>query len=178
LTRARVIAGDEALARKVEAEISRTLRTKAEDTKLMADARDMRERLAAQFPGRNSWDIKYAPGGLIDLEFLAQTLQLRHAHEKPEILSTNTAAALRGLAQAGILSAKDSATLLEACAYEHALTQILRIAQDGTLDPETATPGLKRLIARAAGVKDFKQSDKHLASLEAATRKIFTRLMQ
>ena len=49
----------------------------------LADASDMREKVAAQYPGSNRWDLKYARGGMVDIEFLAQTLQLVHAHHHP-----------------------------------------------------------------------------------------------
>src|SRR5208283_5440760 len=83
LTRARVIAGPPALAAKLDAVIAATLCRRSDWKKLFADAREMREKVAAQFPGKNPWDLKYAPGGLMDIEFAAQTLQLRHAHENP-----------------------------------------------------------------------------------------------
>ena len=63
----------------------------------------MRAKIAAQYPGRNRWDLKYAPGGLVDIEFLAQTLQLVHAPAHPAILDTNTVAALEKIAAAGFL---------------------------------------------------------------------------
>ena len=56
-----------------------------------------------RFPGRNIWDLKYAPGGLVDIEFIAQTLQLVHAPALPDILDTNTIAALEKLREAGLL---------------------------------------------------------------------------
>ena len=68
-------------------------------------------------PARIRWDLKYAPGGLIDIEFLAQTLQLRHAHEKPAVLSTNTIDALKRLSTARALGESDAAALIAAAAF-------------------------------------------------------------
>ena len=77
LTRARVIASPGRLARQVEAEIARHARGDGRSrAKIIADARDMRSKLAAQFPASNRWDLKFAAGGLVDIEFIAQTLQL------------------------------------------------------------------------------------------------------
>src|SRR6185503_11399671 len=86
LTRARLVAGPQALRAKIEAEIARRLTMARPKDRILADARDMREKIAAQYPGHNHWDLKYAPGGLIDIEFLAQTLQLIHAAAHPDIL--------------------------------------------------------------------------------------------
>ena len=64
----------------------------------------MRLRMAETFPGRHVWDLKYAPGGLVDIEFIAQTLQLVHGPARPGILDTNTIAALEKLRAADFLS--------------------------------------------------------------------------
>jgi glutamate-ammonia-ligase adenylyltransferase len=178
LTRARVIAGPPELAVKLDTVVAATLRRRVDWTKLFGDAREMREKVTAQYPGKNPWDLKYAPGGLMDIEFAAQTLQLRHAHENPSVLSTNTIAALKHLAKAGALGEIDAEALIAAAKLEHALTQALRIALDGPLDAETATSGLKVLLACAGEVKDFAVLQKLLADLQARARQIFERVMK
>ncbi|MBU3537165.1 hypothetical protein KHT87_22335, partial [Alkalihalobacillus clausii] len=88
---------------------------------------------------------------LVDIEFIAQTLQLVTASHA-DVLDTNTIEALRKLAAAQVLATDQATALIEAALLEHALTQVLRIALDGTLEPAEATPGLKALLVRAAGV--------------------------
>ena len=178
LTRARAIAGSPELCREAGAVIRRTLMADAEDAKLIADARDMREKLAAQFPGKSRWDLKFAAGGLVDLEFVAQTLQLRTAHEKPEVLDTNTIRALEKLWQAGVLAEADANVLIEAAEFQHALMQVLRIAVDGTLDPSSVTPGLKLLLTGAAGAEDFGALEQRLADLQDRAHDAFERLLR
>ena len=177
LTRARLVAGPPELCRRIAAEIRRRLTTTPDAAKVTADVGDMREKVAAQFPGRSIWDLKYAPGGLMDIEFIVQALQLLHAHERPEILNTNTIAALHNLAAAAILPAPDAALLLEAGMLQQALTQTLRIALDETLKPEEATPGLKELLVRAGGAADFASLEVRLAALQARVRGAFARLI-
>src|SRR6201999_3262694 len=165
LTRARCIAGSPELCREVDATIRAVLTTAADSAKIIADARDMREKIAAQFPGKSRWDLKYAPGGLVDIEFIAQTLQLvGGTHD------TNTLAALRKLEAAGALAAADAATLIAAAGLEHALTQVLRIALDGTLEPAEATPGLKAMLVRAAGAESFEALETRLAEAQKSVR--------
>ncbi len=178
LTRARVIAGPPQLAARLDATVAATLRRRVDWATLFADAREMREKVTAAYPGKNPWDLKYAPGGLMDIEFVAQILQLRHAHEKPEVLSTNTIAALKHLAKAGKLGEIEADALIAAAKLEHALTQALRIALDGPLDAETATPGLKALLTRAGEVGDFAVLQKLLADLQARARQIFERVLK
>src|SRR3546814_11979489 len=74
----------------------------------------MRRRIAREHPAATIWSVKFAEGGLIDLDFLAQYLQLRHAAERPEVLSTSTQQAFARLADAGVLEEAQTALLIEA----------------------------------------------------------------
>jgi glutamate-ammonia-ligase adenylyltransferase len=172
LTRARVVSGL-TLRSKVEAAISEVLTRPQEPSIIMADARSMRAKLAAQFPGRDIWDIKFAPGGLIDIEFIAQTLQLCHAPREPSVLDQNTIAALERLASVGALSPAVAGTLIAAAKLEHGLTQVLRIALVGPFNAGAATRGLKALLARAGDAPDFSALEGQLAETEAQVRAIF-----
>jgi len=177
LTRARLVAGPKMLSARVDAEIATRLAQPREAKRILADAREMREKIAAQYPGRNRWDLKYTPGGLIDIEFLAQALQLVHAPARPQILDTNTIAALRKLAAAKFLGEKEARILLEAAQLEQALTQVLRIALDETLEAHTASAGLKTLLSQAGGAPDFAALERELFARQDAVRAVFARLM-
>jgi glutamate-ammonia-ligase adenylyltransferase len=177
LTRARVIAAPAVLRDKVENVLRRVLTAPCDAAKLVSEARDMREKIAAQFPGKSRWDLKFAPGGLVDIEFIAQMLQLREAGRHPAVLDPNTIAALERLADVGALSAADAQTLISTARIENALAQALRIAVEGTLEPEAASPGLKMLLARAAGTWDFDALQASLADAQACVRDVFNRLM-
>jgi len=177
LTRARLIAGPADLKAKVATEIRKRLTELREASAIITDARDMRARMAETFPGRNGWDLKHAPGGLVDIEFIAQTLQLVHAPALPGILDTNTVAALEKLRAAGLLAAGDADVLIAGARLQHALTQVLRIGLDQTLEIEEATPGLKALLARAAQAGSFAETQARLAQAQTAVRAIFNRVM-
>jgi glutamate-ammonia-ligase adenylyltransferase len=131
LTRARVLSGPFELSRDVEAAIRASLTQRSDPKAIFEDARAMREKLAAQFPGSDIWDIKFAPGGLVDIEFIAQVLQLREASRNPDTLDQNTISALEKLMQAGALGVADGQALISAAWLEHGLTQVLRIAAEG-----------------------------------------------
>ena len=178
LTRARVVAGPRALGAKVEDVIRQTLTTPGDARKLFADARDMREKLAAQFPGKNTWDLKFAPGGLVDLEFLAQTLELAAAPAHAAVLNTNTVGAFEALQKAGALAAEEAEALLSAARLENALMQVLRIAVEGMLDPAAATPGLRALLARAGHARDFEELQARLSDAQSAVRALYAKLMR
>ncbi|HVU19220.1 MAG TPA: bifunctional [glutamine synthetase] adenylyltransferase/[glutamine synthetase]-adenylyl-L-tyrosine phosphorylase [Rhizomicrobium sp.] len=177
LTRARPIAGSAELVREVESVVLAALVAKSDHAAILSDARDMREKVAAQFPCKSRWDLKYAPGGTVDVEFVAQAFQLLAAHGMPQVLDVNTSAALRKLGSAGVLTDSDADTLITAGNFQSALTQVLRIAVDGTLDPRNATPGLKSLLARAGGATDFEALEENLARVQDAARAVFEKLL-
>ena len=137
----------------------------------------MRDKLAAQFPGHGVWDIKFAAGGLVDIEFIAQTLQLCHAARDAIVLDQNTIAALERLAAAGALPPEMAATLVHAARLEHGLTHVLRIAVTGAFRSESATRGLKALLARAGDAPDFSAVETQLAETEAQVRAIFDQML-
>jgi glutamate-ammonia-ligase adenylyltransferase len=176
LTRARVVAGPEHLRRRIEEEIARRLTAKPDSAKILTDVRQMRAKVEATYPGHNGWDLKYAPGGLMDIEFIAQTLQLLHAHARPRILDTNTIGALEKIAAAGFLSPDDAGLLLQTAALEQALTQTLRIALDEELKSDAATPALQALLARAGQAPDFAGLEQRLTRLRQRVRAAFVRL--
>jgi len=177
LTRARVVHAPQRLGQRVEDVIAQTLRASVEPAKVTADARDMRLKLAAQFSSSNRWDLKFASGGLVDIEFIAQTLQLCTAPTGADVLDTNTLAALRKLGAAAALSADDAKALQSAATLQQALTQALRIALDGPLDPASATPGLKGVLVRAAGSENFAQLESQLSDAQDAVCRIFARVL-
>ena len=188
LTRARVISGPVRLRTAAEAAIREAL-TRPQETattrppkleerrRILADARAMRERLAGQFPVRGIWDVKRVPGGLVDIEFLAQALQLSFASSNPGVLDQNTIAALERLCFVGAIPPADATALVAAAKLEHALTQVLRIAVEGDFTPEAATKALKSLLMRAADAPDFAALEAQLAETEERARAIFDRLI-
>ena len=76
LTRARVVAGPKPLRLRVEAAIARAIASSGSAEKIRRDAASMRQRLLKELPPSGQWDVKLRPGGQIEVEFIAQTLQL------------------------------------------------------------------------------------------------------
>jgi glutamate-ammonia-ligase adenylyltransferase len=170
LTRARVLTGPPALRAKVEAAIRDTLVRRRERANIAADVLDMRKRIEAEKGTDDIWDLKQVAGGLVDLEFIVQYLQLIHAARHPDVLDQNTLAAYRKLEAAGVIPREDALRLIEATRLVQNLTQVIRLCLDEIFDPETAPSGLKDLLARAAGAPDFPALEKALVTMLAGVR--------
>jgi glutamate-ammonia-ligase adenylyltransferase len=123
------------------------------------------------------WELKLVRGGLVDLEFIAQHLQLVHAHAHPDILSQNTVTALVNLDRAGVLPPQAADVLLPAARLFGNLTQILRLCVDGPFAPEKAADGLKALLVRAGEAPDFSRLAADLAARQAAVATLFNEIV-
>ena len=177
LTRARVIAGPQHLREQVEAAIRDCLTQPRDRTKIANEVRQMRERIAAEKGTTNHWDIKQVRGGLIDLEFIAQFLQLIHAAEHPDVLETSTLGALRRLRDKGLLSPHHAEVLLPAGRLLSDLTQVMRICSEGPFKPETAPLGMRELLARAGEAPTFEAMELRLKESLAEVAKAYEEII-
>jgi glutamate-ammonia-ligase adenylyltransferase len=177
LTRARVVAGAPQLKVVVEAAIAEILKRRRDRAKVAADVRSMRARIEREKGSKDPWDLKQVRGGLVDLEFIAQYLQLVHAADRPDVLSQNTLQALSNLERAGCLPLPAADALLPAARLLNNLTQVLRLCQDGPFTPRTAPDGLKLQLARAGDAPDFPRLEAELAARELAVAALFDQLV-
>ncbi|MBI1196414.1 MAG: bifunctional [glutamine synthetase] adenylyltransferase/[glutamine synthetase]-adenylyl-L-tyrosine phosphorylase [Phenylobacterium sp.] len=170
LTRARVAwATSEAFARDAAAAIEAALRRPRDRTRTAHDVREMRALMERERPPHGDWDLKLGPGGLVDIEFAAQFLQLAHAAEGGPLLP-NTARALSALGAAGLAPAPALNALEDAWRLQQDLTQLLKVALDDDPDPAAEPRAFQALLARAGGARTFKALVKRLAAAQAAAR--------
>jgi [glutamine synthetase] adenylyltransferase / [glutamine synthetase]-adenylyl-L-tyrosine phosphorylase len=178
LTRARPVAGEDALGRRV-AEVVRQVLTRPRDpAKTARDVVEMRAKLSQAHPGLDPWALKYVRGGIVDLEFIAQYLELVHGAAAPGILSGNTRLALRRLGEAGCLSPAAAQTLERAAALVQSLHQILRVAVEGPFRPEDASPGLARLLCRVTEAPSLGALERALLDAERDVHALFGALVE
>jgi glutamate-ammonia-ligase adenylyltransferase len=173
LTRARVVSGSPAFTARIEALIGNVLRRRRDPARAASDVADMRRAIAAERGDREHWNLKDAAGGLIDIEFVAQYLQLVYGAAVPDLLDPSTVRVLEKAARAGVLAADDAEVLRPAARLYHDLTQVLRLCVTGPFDPKTVGAGLLHLLARAGDVPDFATLEAHLIETQARVRKSF-----
>ncbi|MGH6908455.1 MAG: bifunctional [glutamine synthetase] adenylyltransferase/[glutamine synthetase]-adenylyl-L-tyrosine phosphorylase, partial [Aestuariivirga sp.] len=173
LTRARVLCGDESLQSELQAAIRGALCMKRDPAATRADVLDMRKLMLAEQGNAGLWDIKRVRGGLVEVEFIAQTLQLIHAPAQPAVLDTNTLGALEKLVAAGCLAAGEGECLRQACTLYHRLTQVLRLCVTHAYDPAGAPAGLNRIVASAAACPDIATAESFIHDTQAQVAAIF-----
>ncbi|HEY5288774.1 MAG TPA: glutamine-synthetase adenylyltransferase, partial [Caulobacteraceae bacterium] len=166
LTRARLVwTTSDAFAHVATSAIETALRRPRDEAATARDAREMRALMAAERPPTGFWDMKLSEGGLVDIEFAAQHLQLVHAAGGgPLRANTGEAlAAMDGLAAAPVL-----ANLTSAWRLQQSLSQLLKIALEEGGDPEQEPKALRALLVKAVGARDFRALKSALRSARRA----------
>ena len=173
LTRARVISASPEFRDKIERVIRRVLTRPREASGVAIDVADMRRAIALEKGENDVWDLKHVAGGLVDIDFIAQYLQLAHAADKPDILDVNTLHVLDNAARLGVLPAASAEILRSAALLYHDLTQILRLCVSDRFDPETAGEDLLQIMARAGDAPDFSSLQARVRETQIEVRRVF-----
>lgn len=177
LTRARVVSASPEFRARIEEEIRSVLCAERDPTIVARDVVEMRRAIAEEKDESERWDLKYAAGGLVDIEFVAQYLMLVHAHEQPDILDTHTGRVLEAVRARQLIAKEDGEALRAAYTLYHDLTQVLRLCLTKKFDPAEAGPGLLSLLARAGELPDFNTLEAHLFETQANVRRLFEKIV-
>jgi len=153
LIKARVVAGPPALAARLEEIRTRFVYGRGLDADERLEIARMRERIERERAGRRGelGNIKTGRGGLLDIEFLVQALQLCHGPDHPAVRRRDTRGALAALAAAGILSAAEARALRAGYAFLRAVESRLRLERDQSGEALDAEPGTLVPLARRLG---------------------------
>jgi glutamate-ammonia-ligase adenylyltransferase len=181
LTRARVVLGEPEFAAEVMAAVAEGAYGQPWRPDMADEIAGMRERLEAS---RSDRDVKRGFGGIVDIEFLVQLLQLKHGGRLPALRTTNTWEVLAALHQGGLLSAEEHGALRAAYDFLRQVESRLRIIHNRSLDELPEAPeGLERLGRRlglepgpggTAGRRFLAELDRHTTH----TRELFLLVVQ
>jgi glutamate-ammonia-ligase adenylyltransferase len=153
LVKARPVLGDPALARRFatlrRARVFGPGLSDAERAEIHRVRGRMELELGKEGPGR--LHVKFGAGGLVDVEFLTQVLQLAHGARHGALRTPSTRRALAALAEHGVLGRDAASALVEAYDFEKALLRALRLAQARPADCLPATGHLLARLARELG---------------------------
>jgi len=153
LLKLRFVAGEDSLGRAV-AELRDAYVWSDEpwdrETSLHLRERQVRELVP---PGR--FNVKLSRGGLVDVEYTVQYLQIQHGRDRPALRTPKTLEALAALRDEGFVSASDALALREAYLFWRRVADGLRMVRGDARDlllPEEGSDGF-RLLARRLGYR-------------------------
>jgi glutamate-ammonia-ligase adenylyltransferase len=179
LTRARLVTGPATLRERISQAIRGAMLRGDDPARIRADATSMRARMMRDHAAHGVWDVKLRSGGQVDVEFIAQVLQLVHGPKHPEVCSPHTSLALSRLRDAGLLPPEDAAQLIKADHVWRTIQGMLRLTV-GPIRTEAipAVPGKLLLQAvSAAGLPAVEMPELRLKldAMARQVRTIFTR---
>jgi glutamate-ammonia-ligase adenylyltransferase len=153
LVKARVVSGPPDLRERLEAAIAGFVYGRGLTGEEAAALREMRARIAEERGAHRSGEvnIKTDPGGLVDVEFAVQMLQLRHGHAEPRVRRRGTRRALDALAACGLLDAESARALRDGWDFLRALEGRLRIERDQPVEAFAADPATLASLAQRMG---------------------------
>jgi len=153
LTKARVVFGDERLRRQIEEVLRGTVYGSGADETVRREIHRLRTRMEVELAKEKegSYNIKTGRGGIVDIEFMVQYLQLRHGVKFPEIRSTNTLLALKAMRLCGVLTEEESATLQAGYKFLRRLENRLRLIHDYSINDLGGPRGYLDKLARRLG---------------------------
>jgi glutamate-ammonia-ligase adenylyltransferase len=169
LTRARFVAGDNSLGAAVAKTVRETLTRERDAGKIAQETRAMRGLIAREKGDADVWDLKLVAGGLIDIEFVAQYLQLAFARHHSAILDVSTRKVVEQAGRESLITPEQTEILIDAHRLYTDATQFMRLSTTGPFDPAKAAAGVKRRIAAAVGFPDF---DAFAAALGEARKRV------
>lgn len=177
LSRARPVCGDESLIQEAQALIDDIIARPREPAKIAADVLEMRQLIEKEKPPRDLWDLKLVPGGLIDIEFLAQFCHLitltatdLTIEQDARLTGTGRALALRGRE---LISHDDIGSCLEALRIYTELSQIIRLCVGSDFEPKDAPAGLIERLCVAADQPNLKMVETEIKRLSKSVRSVF-----
>ncbi|MFF4485545.1 bifunctional [glutamine synthetase] adenylyltransferase/[glutamine synthetase]-adenylyl-L-tyrosine phosphorylase [Streptomyces sp. NPDC001544] len=182
LLKARPVAGDLGLGQEYVAAVEPLVWKAAERENFVADVQKMRRRVVENIPAAEvERELKLGPGGLRDVEFAVQLLQLVHGRTDPALRSGTTLDALQALAAGGYVGRADAVQLDEAYRFlrsmEHRI-QLYRLRRTHLVPEDDAD--LRRL-GRSLGLRAdpvaelTREWKRHAAVVRRLHEKIFYR---
>lgn len=160
----RHVAGDAELGRQVEKHRDRFVYSATPWN--VAEALDLRRQQIKQFVQPGRINLKYSPGGLLDVEYAIQYLQLMHGHKHPSLRTPNSMQALAALIETGLVSRRDGETLRKAYLFIRMLIDGLRMVRGNAKDLVLPPPDSEEFVflARRVGyaTEDWQAGARHL----------------
>ncbi len=184
LTKARVVLGEEILAECIEEVIRHTVYGRGADGVIGGEIHRLRKRMECEIAkeSEGNYNIKTGRGGMVDVEFIVQYLQLIHGHDLPDIRNTNTLIALKSILASALLSEEDGNILITGYKFLRRLENRLRIVHDYSMNDLGGSKSYLNKLALRLGYDPKLRNPGDLLMQEYeqvtnAVRKVYGRIM-
>jgi [glutamine synthetase] adenylyltransferase / [glutamine synthetase]-adenylyl-L-tyrosine phosphorylase len=168
MLKARPIAGDLDLGWTFLEEIAPFVQRRFLDFTTIEEIQEMKAKVDSRHSAaRLRRDVKLGPGGIREVEFIAQTFQLVHGGREPRLRSRSTLETLRALADLGLLERSEAAGLSEAYVFLRDVEHKLQIVHERQTHLIPADPAEERLLARRLGYHLRSAANDEAAALRA-----------
>lgn len=174
LVKARVVAGDANIAKTMTAQINAILTRPRDVAHIKQDAAEMRLKIEQEFAPDNHWDVKHSAGGLMDIDFIAQTIALTHAYAHPDLLKLKSSDILQAAHNHKLIDEATYHCLYAANRFLTRLQHILRLTSEETEILEQPPAGLAELLAHFMGFQQYQELREHLCTIELEVRKTYS----
>ena len=176
LVRARPVAGDQRFGELLLEALAPFVWRRAVDPRLADEMGALLARARAEASDGAADDLKLGPGGIREVEFFAQSLQLIWGGREPRVRSANTLDALRRLRSCGFVSAREQGELTESYLLLRRLEHRVQFATGLQTHALPADLDLRVRIARSLGYADENALGRALAAVRARVSRRFATL--
>ncbi|MCF2872265.1 glutamine-synthetase adenylyltransferase [Octadecabacter sp. G9-8] len=172
LTRAKVVAGDDSLARDVETIRARVLDAKSTGASVLADVSDMRRRIGQAKQPDGLWDAKIGAGRLQDIELAGQTMALRAGHT-----GRTTADQIAAGVAGGAIGVADGEALMVAADLCWSVQAAAQLLVGAGIGDAVLGEGGRRFMARETGVEGLDALAAEMNKVCSAANAVITQLV-
>ena len=172
LTRARVLGKQTDFSKKLQSALLNTNSILGEKTKALKEVKEMRTLMDKERPASGPWDIKLSKGGLVDLEFIAQSAVMI-GEASPARTTGDILASLGHLETSG-----GGVTLQEQHTVFQGIAQILRLCLDKGIPVHEGPPGMQELLTKQLVMPDMASAEATINDAQRGVRKKFLALLK
>jgi len=176
LVRARPVAGDQRFGAQLLDALAPFVWRRAVDPRIVDEVASMLTRARAEAGSASSDDLKIGPGGIREVEFFAQALQLVWGGREPRVRTPNTLDALRRLRGRGLVSEREEAELSHAYLFLRRLEHRVQFATGLQTHALPTDEELRGRIARSLGYDGPDALERELAAVRARVSSRFASL--
>jgi glutamate-ammonia-ligase adenylyltransferase len=176
LLKAQVIAGEQALGEELLESLAPFIWRRGLDLTAVNELRDLKAQIGLRGKASGQ-DVKLGPGGIREIEFFANALQLLHGGKKPSLRERHTLKAVRKLEQEGLIAAPDADALEEAYLFLRRVENRLQMLEERQTHVLPSSDAERLRLAGSLGFSGWDEFARELQRHRAFVQEAFSELL-